>query len=256
MNFITQAITDVLLMLYQFSGSLGLAIIFFTLIIRSILLPLTASSLKASEKMRKLQPELNKLKKKHGKDNQSLQKAQMEMYKKYNVNPLAGCLPQIVQIAVLIILYHILIGFLAQTEINGISINPQFLWLDLTKPDALFVLPIVAGVSQLVLSLMIAPGGETRDIVPNDSKKKKVKEENKKEEDFAEMAASMQQQMLFIMPVMTGFLATRFPAGIPLYWVITTVISIIQQWYISGPGGLVTYYQRAVLALKNVTGNK
>lgn len=250
MDFISQIITDVLLMLYQFSGSLGLAVIFFTLIIRSILLPLTASSLKASEKMRKIQPEINKLKKKHGKDAQALQAAQMEMYKKYNVNPLAGCLPQLVQIAVLIILYHVLIGFLAKTEINGISLNPSFLWLDLTKPDGLFILPVLAAVSQLLLSFMIAPGGEKRDIVPNDSKKKKVKEENKKEEDFAEMAANMQQQMLFIMPVMTGVLAAQFPSGIALYWVITTVFSIAQQWYISGPGGLVSYYQRA-LALIN-----
>ena len=254
MNLITQFVTDILLMLYQYTGSLGLAIIVFTLIIRSILLPVTASSLKASEKMRKLQPELNKLKKKHGKDAKGLQQAQAEMYKKYNINPLAGCLPQLLQIGVLIILYHILIGFLSQTEVNGIALNPTFLWLDLSKPDNLYILPILAGVTQLVLSFMIAPGGEKRDIVPNDSKKKKVKQENEKEENFAEMAASMQQQMLFIMPVMTGLLASRFPAGIPLYWVITTVFSIVQQWYISGPGGLVTYYQRAVLAVKKYIG--
>ena len=254
MNLITQFVTDILLMLYQYTGSLGLAIIVFTLIIRSILLPVTASSLKASEKMRKLQPELNKLKKKHGKDAKGLQQAQAEMYKKYNINPLAGCLPQLLQIGVLIILYHILIGFLSQTEVNGIALNPTFLWLDLSKPDNLYILPILAGVTQLVLSFMIAPGGEKRDIVPNDSKKKKVKQENEKEENFAEMAASMQQQMLFIMPVMTGLLASRFPAGMPLYWVITTVFSIVQQWYISGPGGLVTYYQRAVLAVKKYIG--
>lgn len=250
MNIISQVITDVLLMLYQLSGNLGLAVILFTLIIRSILFPLTASSLKASEKMRKLQPELSDLKKKHGKDAKALQTAQMEMYKRYNINPLAGCLPQLLQIAVLILLYHVLVGFLAKTEIGGVTILPSFLWLDLTKPDSLYVLPVLAAVTQLILSLMIAPGAEKRDLVPNDSKKKSVKEENKKEENFAEMAASMQQQMLFVMPVMTGFIALRFPSGIALYWVITTVFSIVQQWYISGPGGLVTYYQRAVEKIK------
>lgn len=251
MNIISQVITDVLLMLYQLSGNLGLAIILFTLIIRSILLPLTASSLKASEKIRKLQPELNDLKRKHGKDAKALQAAQMEMYKKYNINPLAGCIPQLLQIAVLIVLYHVLVGFLAKTEISGIQIIPSFLWLDLTKPDSLYILPVLAAVTQLVLSFMIAPGAEKRDIVPNNSKKKSIKEENKKEEDFAEMAASMQQQMLFLMPVMTGFIALSFPSGISLYWVITTVFSIVQQWYISGPGGLVTYYQRAVEKIKS-----
>lgn len=244
MNVISDIITQVLLFLYEFSGNLGLAILLFTLIVRTILFPLTSSSLKAAKKMKELQPELSKLKKKHGKDAQALQAAQMEMYKKYNVNPLAGCLPQIAQIAVLLVLYHVLTSFLKQTEINGIVINPEFLWLNLTQPDTLYILPVLAAVSQLVLSVMIAPGAEKRDIVSNTSKKKDVAKANEKEEDMAEMAASMQQQMLYIMPIMTGVIALRFPSGLPLYWIATTIFSIGQQWYISGPGGLKTYYQR------------
>lgn len=241
---ITDAISQLLLFLYEVSGNLGLAILLFTLLVRSVLFPLTLSSLKAAHKMKELQPEISKLKKKHGKDAAALQAAQMEMYKKYNINPLAGCLPQILQLAVLFLLYHVLIDFLKQSEINGIAIDPNFLWLNLAQPDQLYVLPVVAALTQLVLSVMIAPGAEKRDIVPNESSKKKVAEANKKEEDFAEMAASMQQQMLYIMPVMTGFIAANFPAGLPLYWIATTIFSIGQQWYVSGPGGLVTYYQR------------
>jgi len=74
---------------------------------------------------------------------------------------------------------------------------------------------------------------------------------NEKEESFADMAASMQQQMLFIMPVMTGFIALNFPAGLGLYWVFTTVFSIGQQWYVSGPGGLVHYTKKAVAFVTN-----
>jgi len=93
---------------------------------------------------------------------------------------------------------------------------------------------------------MISPGAEVRDIVPNKSKLKKVQEANKKEENTAEMAATMQQQMLFIMPIMMGVIAASFPSGLALYWVISTVTSIIQQYYVSGWGGIQIYYQRLV----------
>lgn len=255
LDSVTQIITQVLLFLYQFSGNLGLAILLFTILIRSALFPVTLSSLRATNKMKELQPELSKLKKKHGKDAVALQKAQSEMYKKYNINPLAGCLPQLLQLGVLLILYHVLVSFLKQTEINGISINPSFLWLNLTQPDFLYVMPILAALTQLILSFMIAPGAEKADVVPNNSRKKDIIEANKKEEDMAEMAASMQQQMLYIMPIMTGVLALKFPSGLALYWVATTLFSIGQQWYVSGPGGLKTYYQRLMLKINSLKGN-
>jgi YidC/Oxa1 family membrane protein insertase len=255
LDAVSQVITQVLLYLYEFSGNLGLAVLIFTLLVRSILFPITLSSLKAAHKIKELQPELSKLKKQHGKDAKALQTAQMEMYKKYNVNPLSGCLPQLVQLGVLLLLYHVLSTFLQQSQIDGITIDPTFLWLNLTQPDHLYILPILAAVTQLILSVMIAPGAETRDIVPNKSTNKDVKDANKKEEDMAEMAASMQQQMLYIMPVMTGVIALRFPAGLPLYWIATTLFSIGQQWYVSGPGGLKTYYLRIKSAVTGSTNN-
>lgn len=246
MAVFTSFILDILLYLYQHLGDLGLVIIVFTVVLRTILLPLTVKSLRAASQIRDLQPELKKLKEKHKEDKQALQKAQLELYQKYNINPLAGCLPQVLQLVLLILLYQVLLKFLGNTEINGIVIDPTFLWLDLSKPDSLYILPVVAGASQLVLSLMIAPGGEVKDQVSNTSSDPKIKAENKKEEDFAEMAASMQQQMIFIMPFMTGFIALTFPSGLALYWVVTTIYSIGQQWAISGPGGLVTYSRRAL----------
>lgn len=249
MQSLTSGFFIFLLFLYQATGSLGWAIVVLTLVIRSILVPLTLPSLKARKKINKLQPELNKLKRKHGQDKQALQKAQLELYQKYNVNPLSGCLPQLVQLALLIFLYQALISFLGQESVNGISISASFLWLDLTQPDPKYVLPILAGIFQLLLSMMISPGGEVRDIVPNKAKSKKIRQENEKEEDMAEMAASMQQQMLFIMPVMTVFIATKFPSGLAVYWVMTTVFSIVQQYFISGWGGLKSYFLRAQAAL-------
>lgn len=250
LNAISAAITDVLVFLYEMGGDLGVAILLFTLLIRAILYPLTMTSLKASNRLRELQPEISKLKKKFGKDAKGLQAAQLEMYKKYNVNPLAGCLPQLVQIGVLIILYRVLIDFLGNSEVNGVQIDPSFLIFQLNERDTTYILPALAGISQLVLSFMIAPGAEKRDIVPNKSKKKVVQVENKKEEDFAEMAATMQQQMLFILPVMTVVIAAQFPSGLALYWAATTVISVFQQWQVSGWGGLITYSQRALVFIQ------
>ena len=246
MNFVTDIFNNFLVFLIETTGNLGFSIIVFTFLIRSALLPLTLPSLRSSKKMRDLQPKIKGLQKKHGKDKKSLQKAQMELYKKYNVNPLAGCIPQLAQLGVLIVLYRVLINFLNTPEINGLVIDPNFFWLNLSVPDSKYILPLLAAGSQFLLSLMIAPGAETRDVVPNKSKSKKIRKENKKEEKKADMAQSMQQQMMFLMPIMTGFIALRFPSGLALYWVATTVFSIGQQYYISGPGGLKTYYKKAL----------
>jgi YidC/Oxa1 family membrane protein insertase len=246
MQFLSNGLLEVLSQLHNLTGNLGLSILLFTFIIRSLLLPLSLPAIQSQKKIKAMKPELDQLKEKHKGDKKAFQLAQIDLYKKYNLNPLAGCIPQILQIGLLILLYHVLVGFVTQSQVNGVSINPHFFWLDLAKPDNLFVLPVLAGVTQLILSVMILPGGETPDIVPNNSKDKSIKKANEKEEDMAEMANTMQKQMLFMMPVMTGFIALRFPSGVALYWVATTVFSIVQQYFLSGPGGLVTYWQRII----------
>jgi len=248
MNFLITQFNQLLSFLNEFLGSLGWSIIAFTLLVRLVLLPITLSSIRAQKKLKDLQPELKKISGKFKNNKQALQQAQMELYKKYNINPLAGCLPQIVQIFVLIILYRALLDFLGNGTANGT--NLQFFWLNLGEPDNTYILPILAGVSQLFLSFMIAPGAEIPDVVFNKSKKKKIQEANKKEEKTADMAATMQQQMLFIMPLMTGFLAARFPSGLALYWVAATIFSIVQQYYVSGWGGLTSYWQRLLIKIK------
>ncbi len=253
MQQITNVFLEILVQLHNITGSLGWSILAFTFLARSILLPLSLPSLKSQKKIKEVQPELKKLQEKHRGDKKALQVAQMELYKKYNINPLAGCLPQILQLGLLILLYHVLINFISTPEINGVVLNPKFFWLDLAHADKLYVLPVLAGITQLILSLMIAPGGEVRDVVPNDSKSKKVQVENKKEEDMAQMAATMQKQMLFVMPVMTAFLALSFPSGLALYWVATTVFSIIQQYFFSGWGGLSLYSKRILAKIRPTT---
>jgi YidC/Oxa1 family membrane protein insertase len=247
---IEQFFTIILTSLYSFIGDLGLSIVVLTILIRSLLIPFSLPGLKARSKMEKVKPELDKLKKKYKGKPKELKQAQAELYQKYNINPLSGCLPQIVMIVILIGLYRSLNSFLGNGEIDGLVINTRFLWMDLTQPDSTYVLPILAGVSQLFMSLMISPGAEVRDIVPNKSKKKEIQKKNEKEEDMADMAKNMQQQMIFIMPLMTAFIAARFPSGLAVYWVTANLFGIAQQYFVSGWGGLSLYYRRLMLKLR------
>ena len=118
-QIIQQPIEKGLVFFYHLLGdNLGLAIIAITLLIRLVLLPMTLPSLKSANKIKNLKPELDKLKKAHGDDKQALQMAQLELYKSHNINPASGCLPQIVNLAVLIGLYRVLIDFLQSGQIR------------------------------------------------------------------------------------------------------------------------------------------
>lgn len=217
-------------------GSLGLSLIAFTLLMRVLLIPLTLPSLKSAEKLKNLKPELDKLKAQH-KDKAQLQLAQLELYKKHGINPAAGCLPNLLQFAILIAMYQVFINFLAQ---NGTTqtLNLNFLWLNLSRPDPYFILPLLAGLTQLLLSLMLTPALEHhQETTPQ------------KTEDTQEMAQNLQQQMLLIMPVMTVLISLKFPSGLALYWLITTVFSLVQQYYLSGWGGLTKYFAKVKLWL-------
>lgn len=233
-------VISILQYLDSVTGSLGWSIIIFTLGVRLSLIPITLPSLKVAKRMRELQPKIKKLKAKFKKDNVGLQKAQMELYKEHQINPSAGCLPQIVQLVVLIILYRVFINFL-QNDIDGMNIN--FFWLNLSQPDKKYILPVLAAASQFILSLMISPATDTsaEHVLANSTKTKKDDIEANNMDD---MASTMQQQMMFTMPIMTGFIATRFPSGLALYWVVGTIVSIIQQYLVSGWGGLNKYIRK------------
>lgn len=238
LNFLISPITSLLVFLYSLTGdNLGLAIILLTLLVRGVLVPVTIPSLKSAKKLQELKPHLDRLKEKH-KDKQKLQLATLELYKQHGINPAAGCLPQIAQLIVLIALYQVFTKFIDTGQIDGQSLNLDFLWLNLSKPDPFYILPVLAGVTQLVFSLMMSSGLEGHLKAP------KQKKEKQKEEDSLEMAQSMSQQMLFIMPAMTVLISLNFPSGLALYWVITTLFSLVQQYLVSGLGGLVPVLTR------------
>jgi len=253
-SLLYQPLVNLLILFYQLLGqNLGAAIIGLTLAVRGLLLPLTLPSIRAAQKMRTLNPQLAKLKKKHGEDKQALTKAQMKLYQKHGLNPAAGCLPQIIQIIILIALFQAFNQVLradgeVAVKLNQVlysrlqlaeetTINSRFFYLDLTKPDLLEVknwrlagleinrLPglflIAAAVSQFISSKIMMSGAAAAQA--------KAKKTKGQEDD---LAAMMQKQMLYMMPLMTLLIGFKFPSGLVLYWLTFSLFMLVQNWLI------------------------
>lgn len=226
-NFLIYSLVETLKFLTRLSfNNLGLGIIALTAVIRLVLTPFTLPSIKAAQKQKELSGQLKELKVKYKDDKKSLAQAQMDLFKKHGINPAAGCLPQIVQIVVLIALYQVFIKVLG---FNGKSagigpeysfINTHFLYLDLLKRDPFILLPGLAGASQFLMTKM---------MLPMVKKEEKLAKETQDKND--DLMYSIQEQMLYLGPVMTVVISWNLPSGLVLYWLATTVFSIIQQGY-------------------------
>lgn len=238
-------------------GALGFGIVILTVLIKLVLWPLMSKQLNLAKKMSDLKPHLEELKKKHKDDKQAYAASQMALYKEHGINPAGGCLPTIAQIIITLALYQ---GISALFDPNGLSrINevlyfqdwkltsppsPNFLGLDLSvKPSdfsragfAIMVLPFITAAVTFVQSKMMILSVKK---YPSDSPKEK------KEKTSAEDAmSSVQSQMVYLMPVMIGYFAFSFPAGLSIYWIVFTILNIFQQYKISGWGGMAPLLQR------------
>ena len=248
-----QPLLNALIFFYQvLFNNLGLAIIALTVVIRLILTPLTLPSLKAASKMKELAPEIEKLKVKFKGDKQKFAQAQLELYKKNGANPAAGCLPQIVQLIILIALYNAFINVLktgtSLETLNavlypfnqlkeGMVINTNFLYLNLANPDVFkipglpFPLPgvvlILAAAVQYFASKMSMPAAAAS-----------LKQAAKTPEKSDDFAATMQTQMLYLFPLMTILIGFTFPSGLALYWFIFSFFTVVQQYYLNSKMGV------------------
>lgn len=238
-------------------GALGIAIIIVTLLIRILIWPLMASQLKTTKKMAELKPHLDELKKKHKEDKQAFAKAQMDLFKEHGVNPAGGCLPLLIQIPPMIAIYQVIYSFFSGQagldRINHVLYNPawhlskvpnlDFFGMNLAdKPSdfarvglLILLIPVLTAVLQLFQSRMMTP--VTPKIQKNDSKKEKAEKES-----MEDAMASMQGQMLFIMPLMMGYITFTFPIGLALYLNTISIVGIFQQYLISGWGGLNSWF--------------
>jgi YidC/Oxa1 family membrane protein insertase len=174
----------------------GIVIILLTIIVRLVLTPLTISQTRSMARMQKLQPHLKELQKKYKDDKQKLQQETMEFYRKNNVNPLAGCLPLLLQMPVFFALFGAL--RFPSERVTDVVKNFDFLWMNLNERDPYYILVILM-VGTMFLS--------TR-LTTTDPKQSKI---------------------MYILPVVFGFISWQFPAGILVYWVTTNVWSIGQQ---------------------------
>jgi YidC/Oxa1 family membrane protein insertase len=248
---------NALILLYKVIGNFGVAIILLTIILRIVLTPLTLPSMKAAKEMAELAPELEKLKKKYGQDKQKLAQAQMDFYKQKGINPAAGCLPQIIQIVILIALYQAFAQVLqangdVSAKLNellypalklspGSQINLSFLYLNLGKPDMFnyngIPLPgiflLLAALTQFLSSKMMQPQVKKEEAVSAETAEK-----------TDDLAASMQGQMLYMFPLMTLIIGFSFPSGLVLYWFVFSAFQLVQQYFISGWGGLLPWVEK------------
>jgi YidC/Oxa1 family membrane protein insertase len=192
----------------------GLAIIAFTIIIKTLLLPLTVKSIRSSKNMQELAPKIKEIQKKYGADRQKASQETMALYQQHGVNPMAGCLPMLIQIPIFFGLYRSIVN-LTDSEIGHWT--DGFMWLDsLNAADPWHVLPIMAGLFQFVQSRMMRPANQ------------KVTDPQQK----------MMNTMMNFMPLMVVMFGWNFAAGPVLYWATQSVYSVAQQWIITGWGAL------------------
>jgi YidC/Oxa1 family membrane protein insertase len=209
-------------------GPFGIAIVLLTIVIKLILSPVFQYQLTTSRRVqaeqRRIAPQLAAIRKKYKKDPQRLNQETMALYKEHNINPLAqmsGCLPALLQSPILIALFYVIRDAHSTFHIT----NFQFLGMHLNlncsdfahgqAPIAL-VLPLLAGLTTFVQTKMMTPQGAVQDPTQ----------------------AAMTQNMTLIMPVFIGFISLNFAAALALYWVVSNLFSIGQQYFITGWGSL------------------
>jgi len=220
-------------------NSWGWAIIVFTILVKLVTLPLTLKQLQSTKAQQQLQPKLRELQEKYGKDRQKLSEEQMKLYKEAGINPMGGCLPMLVQLPILWGLYQALY-VLANPSIGQLQ-EARFFWIpDLSYPSlqvgttwigeafaandwaklvTYFSLPILMLITQMLVQKMAQPskaasGGQQ------------------------DAQARMMNQMMFFMPIMFAWITLGLPSGLTLYWTVSNILAVIQQYFVTGWGGL------------------
>jgi len=194
--FIAKPLFWLLTFIQQLVHNWGVAIICVTLVVKAILYPLTKAQYTSMAKMRMLQPKLQEMRERFGEDRQRMSQEMMKLYKDEKVNPLGGCLPLLLQMPIFIALYW---TFMEAVELRH---APFFGWIqDLSAQDPYYILPILMGASMFLLQKM-SP---------------------------TPVADPMQQKIMNFMPLIFMVFFLWFPAGLVLYWLVSNLITIIQQ---------------------------
>ncbi|GCF06563.1 YidC/Oxa1 family membrane protein insertase [Dictyobacter arantiisoli] len=262
---LTFPIFNCLIILYHLFGDFGLSILVLTLIIKLILFPLTLQQLKSTKATQALQPQMQEIKKKYANDQQAQAAALQTLYKEYGVNPLAGCLPLLIQLPVLYGLYFALSTGIKTDKLSDLNAHlypfvphftyvphfnlDWFTWLSFLNPilhvdwtwalplnaaDPSHVLPIVAGLATFIQLRMSQP----KPVLKADGTPAP-----------ADPTQQSMKMMQYIMPFFTLFIAWNVASGLALYWTISSIFQAVQQYFVTGWGALLTKPN-----LKDLTG--
>lgn len=230
----------------------SIAIILATIIFKLILMPLTLKQNKSMKAMQDLSPKIKELQDKYGKDPQTLQRKQLELYKEANYNPMSGCLPMLIQMPILIAFFYVI----QQPEVfifNGDtaffqSINKSFLWIkDLGFAENHIFLDsdiVDKGINSSLVGLIngLAMGGLSLPVIGTAfpilaaisglTTYFTTKMTSAAQPSMNEQQESTQKTMSMMMPVMIFIFSIKFPAGLALYWVVSNLFQLIQQYVI------------------------
>lgn len=210
MEFLAGFLRETLNVFYQFVGNYGLAIIMLTILVKLLLLPLTISQMRATKKMTELAPLMKELQEKYKNDPQRMQKETLELYKKHGANPVAGCLPMLLQFPIFIALYQALV------QPHWLA-TPMFLGFDLavnvTQGAAhsvwYYAFPLLAaGTTYWQMAISTPPSAAGME--------------------------STQRMMFYMMPLLFGWVTLQTPAGLSLYWIVSNLFGIVQAYLMPG----------------------
>ena len=200
-NLLKQFLALLLTTTDKYVGNFGVSIIVVTILIKIALLPLTLKQDKSMKEMKKIQPELEKIKKEYAHDKQMLNIKTMELYKEHKVNPLGGCLPLLLQLPILFALFGVLR--------NGIiPKDSSFLWLKLSVPDPFYVLPVLNGAVSFFQQKLMGSADSNPQM----------------------------KNMMYIFPIMMIMFSVKMPSGLQLYWLTSSILAVVQQYFIMKKG--------------------
>ena len=189
----------------KYVGNWGIAIIVLTVLIKILFWPLTRKSYQSMEGMKKIQPMMAQLQEKYAGDKEALSREMMQLYKTYNINPMGGCLPMLIQLPVFVALYQGLLHSISLRHASFTNYLPftDIVWLaDLSAKDPLYITPIVMGATMFLQQWLAPAAGDPT-----------------------------QRKIMMLMPLIFTVMFLNFPSGLVLYWLCNNVLSIIQQWW-------------------------
>lgn len=215
-----QPLFNILILLYEYfpGHDFGIAVIVLTILIKILFYPLGVQAIKSQRILQELQPKIQEVQRKFKDDKEKQVKAIMELYKKEKINPFSGFLPLLVQLPILIALYRVFWKGLQPEEMvylysfvpNPGSLDPNFLGiLNLAQPSLVFA--VLAGTLQFIQTKMFSP---------------------KNKGNKTQFSNIIQKQMLYFFPILTVFILMNLPSALGLYWIVMSLFSIVQQYFI------------------------